>query len=204
MELKLEPQGKAGIQDPIGEEGWGKNAMRRGHQHGASGKEVVAPNHMKGEVEVGPVRYHELHLVMGQENIQVLPAVVAGLPGARAFHVHDAAYSGIHPLDVEGSVGLKEHCAAQVAEGNEEPRNGGHKEGLSSRDHHEIGGASGLHGLQDLLEGHGGAGPMGILCVAVSASQVAPGEPEEGGWLSRPSGLPRKGAEDLANREDGL
>lgn len=106
MELDLEADGEAVLEDPFGELAGVEALMDGEHQEGAALVEVAIPDQLSGPAVVVTVGDDELDLVASAEVGEVGVEVAPLFAGGGGLEVHDANHPGVDLGDVQRAAGL--------------------------------------------------------------------------------------------------
>src|SRR5882724_2281264 len=185
VDLELEPRRQIVLDHPAREILRIERAVRGGQQDGRPRGNPPLTDDGAGELVVAPIDEDELHLVAAPDPGHRLPIHRSRHPAPRRLDVEDHAGAGIDVARREAPAGLDLDLVAVVEEAPDQRVHGALRERLAAGHRHEADPpARDLRG--DVFEVPLLPAVKGVGGVAVDASKVAPGQPDEG---ARPTGL---------------
>ena len=118
---------------------------------------------------------HELDLVVGRQQVQVLVEVAMRLFGARGLEIDHSAYTRVHRGNIQGAAGFQGHLVTGVTQLLEQRDGVGLRQRLTAG-HADVARPVTGNLFKDVFKGSHGAATEGVGAVTVLATQGATGQ----------------------------
>lgn len=176
MQLQLQAYGQVIGNHPVGQIARVQVVVAGREQH-LTGTAVKA---VLDQLGIGPVvvftgTNHELDLIVGRQQFDVLVAVAMHFLGARRLEVNHSADTRVYSGNIQGPAGFQGDLVTGITQLFEQGDGVGLGQGLATR-YTDVAGPVAGNLFQDVFEGAHGAATEGVGAVTVLATQGATGQ----------------------------